>query len=127
MSGSGVLECLATVWSVEKGERPLRLAEAETLAGILGITVDNFTKTENAVRLAVANSQMHGTYERLRQVVDDFFEAQLLLAATEDAAISDSDASGVLQVAVESWLHTCPEDVCEEVRTTREVSVTVEN
>jgi len=26
----------ATVWSVEKGERPLRLAEAEDLAAVLG-------------------------------------------------------------------------------------------
>lgn len=30
----------ATVWSVEKGERPIRLSEAESLAGILKCSID---------------------------------------------------------------------------------------
>lgn len=41
----------ATVWSIEKGERPLRLREASDLAEVLGTSMDRFFSDSNSVRL----------------------------------------------------------------------------
>ena len=40
----------ATVWSVEKGERPLRLREAAVLASVLGSNVEAFIRGHSEIR-----------------------------------------------------------------------------
>ena len=40
----------ATVWSVEKGERPIRLTEAVDVADIFGLRVDHLLSPETAER-----------------------------------------------------------------------------
>ncbi len=77
----------ATVWSVEKGERPLRLGEAADLAEILGTRLDSFLKQpdwlvhdqrlteatreiQDAYRAIAANTElMIGARRRLEQLM----------------------------------------------------------
>lgn len=44
----------ATVWSVEKGERPLRLAEADALADFFGVPLDALARTGRGERESTA-------------------------------------------------------------------------
>ncbi|NKY08980.1 helix-turn-helix domain-containing protein [Cellulomonas hominis] len=53
----------ATVWSVEKGDRPLRLAEAVELAEVLKVPVTQLTKEPDEVRMSVLVDEMYAAAE----------------------------------------------------------------
>lgn len=50
----------ATVWSVEKGERPLRLLEAGDLADILGVQIEDFFGDRAAARQEAEFRRLQG-------------------------------------------------------------------
>lgn len=55
----------ATVWSVEKGERPMRLTEAIDIAHILGVDVLDMISTPSEAVFRVALSKIADARERL--------------------------------------------------------------
>ena len=96
----------ATVWNVEKGERPLRLAEAEDLASILGVGLYAFTASEPALAFSEKLRAMSDSRARLMEATEDFLKCQWELAAYADAASrvgADVDLS-----EVEDWLKETP-------------------
>ncbi|MDU0327209.1 hypothetical protein RWH43_10630 [Microbacterium sp. KSW2-21] len=74
----------ATVWAIEKGDRPLRVTEAAAAAEILGTQVEGFfgSKMDASIgrRLEVAGTLA----EQLTTVAEQFCTAQQLLAVMLD-------------------------------------------
>lgn len=75
----------ATVWSVEQGKRPLRLAEAATLAEILHADVGDLLQSPDEATIA---------FERLRSDLNEVLERQLDL---QEAASGFVDAQSKLR------------------------------
>lgn len=76
----------ATVWNVEKGERPLRLAEAEDVADILGVSIDRITQQpdvldfEEQVRMWVRD--IDSAYMRIADLTEELLGQMELLDYT---------------------------------------------
>jgi len=90
----------ATVWSVEKGERPLRLAEASDLAELLGVRADSFTENRYQSSVTSAFLSALSAEERLQAAMEEYLLAQRVLAAiageeSEQTALSEDVAEGV--------------------------------
>jgi transcriptional regulator with XRE-family HTH domain len=101
----------ATVWSVEKGERPLRLSEAETLTEVLGRN----TVTGAAEFLAsTAEMQIVASLERValankafNEAMSAYFDALDDLATSADLVSEQADAEDVPDFrwfGVRNWL-----------------------
>jgi hypothetical protein len=116
MRAAGYKWSQATVWAVEKGDRPLRLAEAESLAEVLGTRIDNFTRTESFVRLEIARSHMYESFERLKADINDFYDRQFFLAVVAEGV----DISETMRDMIEDWLRMTPEQIAATVRTARD-------
>lgn len=65
----------ATVWSIEKGDRPLRLAEALDLAQVLEVDVRNFGQS-------AANSAISAADRRVSERLHDFYTSADALMAS---------------------------------------------
>ena len=75
----------ATVWSVERGDRPLRLAEAEDLARILRqATGSVFARGEWEGRFEDAWTVANSTHNVLEVAVEQYTDAQMELASAVD-------------------------------------------
>ena len=76
----------ATVWSVEKGERPLRLIEALDAAHVLGVTVDDLWAPSD---VAAASASLHEATTGLSDVI---VRCQILGEAwrTQTALVADA-------------------------------------
>lgn len=61
----------ATAWSVEKGDRPLRLSEALDVAEILGTPVSELTRSGETVRIAEVLDDAEGVLSALSASTDD--------------------------------------------------------
>jgi hypothetical protein len=76
MRDAGYKWSQATVWSVEKGERPIRLSEAESLAGILKCTIDRMLlpdqDAELVSRLWKSDHELFGAGRELAKAVRDY-------------------------------------------------------
>ena len=59
----------ATVWSVERGDRPLRLAEAADLATILRVTIDDLLSGDESTALRVALTRATSEVSRAREAL----------------------------------------------------------
>ena len=79
----------ATVWSIEKGERPLRLAEAEDVAAILGTSVMGLARAPLVAKVDQAAKQLGRAGYDVRQALLAYKQAQLSLALTADDAVSE--------------------------------------
>jgi hypothetical protein len=106
----------ATVWSVEKGERPLRLAEAEDIRVILG-TLWSLTMEDADTRVAIATRQMARADEDLREAVRGFLSARLDLKFCAE----DPDVSTGIAAHVQDWLARDPVDVVRTVQLEDEI------
>ncbi|MDB5338703.1 MAG: hypothetical protein JWN70_4322 [Planctomycetaceae bacterium] len=102
----------ATVWSIEKGERPLRLAESEDLAAVLGLGVRGFTSPEPLAQAEAWMGEMHKADVALRKAVADYHDAQLNFAMAGDQ-VGDG-ISGHVAMALNSYLSTSPAEVAKE-------------
>lgn len=102
----------ATVWNIEKGERPLRLAEAQDLAAVFGVSLNTLIATEPELDMAEAIRRTADAYGGMRAAVRDFVGQQISLAlASSTAAKLDVDID---YDAVDGWLDETPESVCKE-------------
>lgn len=105
----------ATVWSIEKGERPLRLAEAEDVSAVLGgIGTHRLTAPEPE---AVIWSWMHvvsRAHGQLEAAIQEYWDAQDQL--TVAAEQSDIHPESGLGQGVIDWITREPEDVAGVLR-----------
>jgi len=90
----------ATVWSIEKGERPLRLAEADELAHILEVDVAWLAGTGIGMDVELALQRMADARERLQAAIGDWMNAKAVLAVTADA----TNPSGPGVPRIRAWL-----------------------
>lgn len=104
----------ATVWNVEKGERPLRLAEAEDLADILAVRVERMTYSDMRLNVSIALDKVAGTYQALGDATLAFLKAQNGLALKADSAALSGEELDV--DLVEDWLQQLPESVIEDAK-----------
>ncbi|GEB94399.1 helix-turn-helix domain-containing protein [Microbacterium lacticum] len=107
----------ATVWSIEKGERPLRLSEAEALAQVMGRSnLHLLSKSDAASDAFAAGSAARDAYETLLASLKAFDAARVNLAFSLDA-VAPEDQTGFLRELGDCWIGTSVEDVLEEYRT----------
>lgn len=74
----------ATVWAVEKGERPLRLTEAEGLGAVLGINPDLLLATPEELDLHADVVDFANLLDEIAELASAAFDAQLRLARAID-------------------------------------------
>lgn len=84
MRGAGFKWSQATVWSVEKGERPLRLTEAEAVAQILDASTHQLTTSDEDLRVIQRIGKVVDIAESIADLSEDLYEAQRWLAITLD-------------------------------------------
>ncbi len=103
----------ATVWSVEKGERPLRLAEADDLARrVFSISAGEFTQADGFTRTQSAMQTVYLAHGALKDAIATFMLGQWNLAEiADDADIFETN----FRDRVEDWLTMSIEDVAREV------------
>lgn len=74
----------ATVWSIEKGERPLRLTESEALGSIFGIHARSLTLTERSLARVMFARALGDDLEEISALAYATFERQRRLAMMYD-------------------------------------------
>lgn len=92
----------ATVWAVEKGDRPMRLAEALDLAQVLDVDVRNFGQS-------AANSAISASSRRVSEALHNFYEAASALTRSRWALAELLDNAYPLDEAGEPtghWEHS---------------------
>ena len=110
MKARGCRWSQTTVWSVENGERPLRLAEAEDLRDILPSGWSLTWRDPDAA--AVERSRrMYNLDKELRAVVRAYLEEQVQLRF----AVEAEGVSPRVREMVSDWLKATPTMVVEEV------------
>lgn len=86
----------ATVWAVEKGERPLRLAEAEGLGRVLKIHHTVLLSTTEEINLIYRFRELNDLFDEIEKLAFASFESQRFLAMAVDwhpASWDDDDDS----------------------------------
>jgi len=102
----------ATVWAVEKGDRPLRLTEAQDVMRILGMHTWDLTRTDSRAGLALALRDMNTTSRKLREIAQEYLRAQMLVASYADVLEEHAEDGLGLESLLEdttAWLSTSPE------------------
>jgi hypothetical protein len=67
----------ATVWSIEKGDRPLRLAEADDLAGVLGVSsASDFTSAPMSAHIKIGSHRASDAYRAMVASVREYLEVK---------------------------------------------------
>lgn len=105
----------ATVWTVETGERPLRLAEAQDIAEILDLGihgVDRLTTPEGDARVTLHVRQVMALHVELMKSIAAFREGQFQLALAADEY---PPATGQDQLSVKSWLNESPTSIARQI------------
>jgi hypothetical protein len=115
----------STVWSIERGDRPLRLGEAVALARILGeISVSTLAWPEGA---AVVKEQMHAVSQAWNDAVEALKrldETQVDLAVVADQ--HSESLAAAFKDAVKDWLSRDGIDVFDEYQRSVEAEATAE-
>jgi hypothetical protein len=112
----------ATVWSVEKGERPLRLSEATDLAEVLGIMLHVLLAQPEEARVHEYMHQCRQAHETLNVAATAYLEATVHLQVALDQARRAGVQLGDATREGGGWLETGPEQVAREARAAWEQS-----
>ena len=108
----------ATIWKIERGQRPVRASELVALADSLGVMLvtrltDKPDVARHQVRLDQANRKAHHAYQTLKEAAADYLDAQVELVV---AAREAQDAGFTVTELHTSWLDTPPEEAVIEAR-----------
>jgi transcriptional regulator with XRE-family HTH domain len=108
----------ATIWKIERGQRPVRASELVALADSLEVMLvtrltDKPDVARHQVRLDEANRKAHHAYETLKEAAADYLDAQVELVV---AAREAQDAGFTVTELHTSWLDTPPEEAVIEAR-----------
>jgi transcriptional regulator with XRE-family HTH domain len=109
----------ATVWAVEKGDRPLRLSEAQDVTKILKMHTWDLTHTDARAVLTLALRDMNAASWKLRDAAQEYLRAQLLVASLADVYESSGHGDREFDSAEEdvtSWLAMSPEEEVSSAR-----------
>jgi transcriptional regulator with XRE-family HTH domain len=107
----------STVWNIERGERPLRLAEAEDLSLVLQVYgASEFTRADEHARAMSWLHEVNARSEALREAIREHYQAQFQLAVAADEA----EKAG-------ARLHPLIEDAIRESATTFEQQIITED
>jgi len=98
----------ATVWSIETGERPLRLAEAEDLASVLGLGVfgiSDLLRDEPAVQIESVSRATQASYDAIAVATHEFLQhREDLFVALAGALGRGYQPGGVTALRCKRWL-----------------------
>jgi len=94
----------ATVWAVEKGERPLRLTEAQALGVVLGINYDLLLAEPEELDLHADVEEFTGLLEDIAGLAYESYEAQRRLVASIDDRPESERAGVTLSIATRTAL-----------------------
>lgn len=100
----------ATVWSIEKGERPLRLSEAEAVADIYGADVSSLLRGTSVVRAEAEVKSVTRWHRELRSALEHYRRSRLLLAAALDES-EDADLGRELRTSAQEWIDMTAIDI----------------
>jgi transcriptional regulator with XRE-family HTH domain len=108
----------ATIWKIERGQRPVKASELIALADSLGVmTVTSLTRQPDAARHQVqldqASRKAQHAYQALKQAAASYLDAQVELAVMARLA---RDAGLAVTELHTSWLDTPPEEAVIEAR-----------
>jgi transcriptional regulator with XRE-family HTH domain len=108
----------ATIWKIERGQRPVKASELAALADSLGVmTATSLTRQPDAARHQVqldqANRTAQDAYQALKQAAADYLDAQVELVVMARLA---QDAGVAVTELHTSWLETPPEEAVIEAR-----------
>lgn len=106
----------ATVWSVERGDRPLRLAEAQDLAAILRRPMQAFLYSETEQKIANADRRLREARTELEEALSSLQGARIQMARLLDGAHRSGDELSRTAKFSEDRLRVTPEDVLREWR-----------
>jgi len=110
----------ATVWSVEKGDRPLRLAEAEDLATVLGTpSVHAFLTEPMGARIQQGARRASNAYQAIVESVWECLDAQDALKVQLKHAQEDGHELSEIEVGQrDSWVRASdvPEKAVAQAR-----------
>src|SRR5262245_21922258 len=120
MSDRGFGFSQATVWKIERGQRPVKASELVVLADFLGglrLSPMSLTSEPGAARhrarMQQANHLAHGAYQALKAAAVAYIEAQFEVAAAAREAHDD----GVIVTELDiSWLSIPPEEAVIQAR-----------
>lgn len=79
----------ATVWSIEKGERPLRLTEAEAVAEILGETVNMLVASGDKFDLTMLFRAVRDPLDEIENLTVEAFREQKTMALLAGHLLDD--------------------------------------
>ena len=108
----------ATIWKIERGQRPVRASELIAFADALGIlSVTSLTyepgQARHRVQLDQANRKAHDAYGVLKEAAAAYLHAQLELVV----AAHEARAAGLTVTELHtSWLDTPPEEAVIQAR-----------
>lgn len=108
----------ATVWAVEKGERPIRLTEAMDIARELRVDLSDLFSTERESVLRVALANMAPASKRLEEAATGYEHIQLILALAADLF----PLSERYESELRDWLNLSVCDVVERVLTGKQLA-----
>jgi transcriptional regulator with XRE-family HTH domain len=108
----------ATIWKIERGQRPVRASELVALADSLEVmTATSLTHKPDAARHQVqldqTNRKAHHAYQALKKAAADYLDTQVELVV---AAREAQDAGLTVTELHTSWLDTPPEEAVIEAR-----------
>jgi len=104
-----------TVWGVENGERPLRLAEADDLADILRASIVSFSRRDVLAALDLARSELSSAAVAAREALRTFSKAQMKLAIRADAVENVGETLPDGGLPVQQQLLLSMQDIVAEV------------
>jgi transcriptional regulator with XRE-family HTH domain len=118
MTDNGFGFSQATIWKIERGQRPVRASELIALTDSLGLmTATSLTQKPDAARHQVqldqANRKALQAYQALKEAAADYLDAQVELAVMAREA---QDAGFTVTELHTTWLDTPPEEAVIEAR-----------
>jgi transcriptional regulator with XRE-family HTH domain len=108
----------ATIWKIERGQRPVKASELVALAHCLGVmSAASLTYKPDAalyqVQLEQANRNAHHAYQSLKEAAAEYLDSQVELVV---AARQAHDAGLAVTELHTSWLDTPAEEAVIEAR-----------
>lgn len=101
-----------TVWSVERGARPLKLAEAQSLAAIFGTEISSLLDDRSDIQIREAIYECEVGERQIRSDSMEFLAAQ---ARLKDL-LSGVRAQGKPTADYDDWLEQTPERIAAAAR-----------
>lgn len=123
MRDSGFKWSKATVWSVEQGQRPLRLTEARAVLICLGQTslfaMNKLLSVSTLAAISMFQESVNADVDEILEILDRILDERINLAFKADEAIqSDEGLPGAIEMSVaEALRRSIPENIFKEYLT----------